>query len=37
MSEPIKKAYVVEWTGPFTDEQLDQIKDKILAVFAKNT
>ena len=28
MSEAIKKAYVVEWSGPFTDEQLEQIEDK---------
>lgn len=28
MAEPIKKAYVVEWSGPFTDEQLDEFEDK---------
>ena len=28
MSEPVKKAYVVEWVGPFTDKQLEQIEDK---------
>ena len=28
MSEAIKKAYVVEWSGPFSDEQLCEIEDK---------
>lgn len=28
MSEAIKKAYVVEWSGPYTDEQLEEIEDK---------
>ena len=28
MSEPIKKAYVVEWKGPYTDEQLNTMENK---------
>ena len=28
MSEAIKKAFVVEWQGPFTEEELDRIEDK---------
>ena len=28
MSEAIKKAFVVEWQGPFSEEELDRIEDK---------
>lgn len=28
MSEAIKKAYVVEWSGPFNDDQLDEMGNK---------
>ena len=28
MSEAIENAYVVEWWGPYTDEQLEEIEDR---------